>query len=460
MKKISATVRIAFSLAALSVSLLFGAQLVGLVPYGSDWQRIAMMLVGIGGSALLFVLWRRGRDEPALRERRLRPVLLGGLLLAGAALALAAVSNVLGWLGRAVFLTQGVTRSLLAALGLLTLFLVGRDLLWLVLLTRPLQHLRSIGEHTDAIRTRLHGTLTLAGVVLWIWAVLAAFEAFDVVLAGLRWVFGASFSIGQTTIMPGTILVFVLSVWGAVYASRLLRFVLDEDVLPRLSLPRGVPGAISASVHYVVVALAILFASTVAGFDLTKLTIILGALGVGIGFGLQNIINNFIWGLILLFERPLQVGDDVLVGELMGTVRKIGIRASIVRTYEGSEVIVPNGDLISQQVVNYTLSDRRRRLEITVGLAYGSDPERAIDVVTRAAQADERVLSFPAPLVLFDRFGDSSLDFRVLFWVGDFDHSLGTRSAVGIQIEKALKEAGFTIPFPQRDVHVRPVEAD
>jgi small-conductance mechanosensitive channel len=220
-----------------------------------------------------------------------------------------------------------------------------------------------------------------------------------------------------------------------------------------------VPGAISTSVHYVIVGLALAFGVTAMGVDLSSLAFIIGALGVGIGFGLQNIINNFISGLILLFERPIQVGDEVKVGELMGTMKRIGIRASIVRTYEGSEVIVPNGDLISQQVVNYTLSDRLRRLELRVGVAYGTDLDRAREAIVKALHSVEQVLDDPAPMVLFNGFGESSLDFRVLFWVPDFGLGLETGSALGMAVNRALREADVNIPFPQRDLHLRTAPA-
>jgi potassium efflux system protein len=247
----------------------------------------------------------------------------------------------------------------------------------------------------------------------------------------------------------------LLSIWVAVYVSRLTRFFLDEDVLPRLSLPRGVPGAISTGIHYLIIAGAIVFGTAAAGLDFSNFAIVVGALSVGIGFGLQNIVNNFISGVILLFERPIQIGDNVQVGELVGTVKQIGIRASIVRTYDGSEVIVPNGDLIAQQVVNYTLSDRNRRLELLVGVAYGSDLDHAKATIEAALPSVENVIAEPPPMVLFQGFGESSLDFRVLFWIADYDKGLRTRSAVGMAIYRALNAAKIEIPFPQRDLHIR-----
>ncbi|MCG6953518.1 MAG: mechanosensitive ion channel, partial [Betaproteobacteria bacterium] len=171
---------------------------------------------------------------------------------------------------------------------------------------------------------------------------------------------------------------------------------------------------------------------------------------------LQNIVNNFISGIILLFERPIQVGDTVQVGELLGVVRGIGIRASNVRTYGGAEVIVPNSELVSGQVINWTLSDRYRRLELDVGVAYGNRPADVVRVLENVIEKHEGALKTPAPYVRFRGFGDSSLDFRVYVWV-DYDEGLRETSAILSAIYDALAESGIEIPFPQRDLHLRSV---
>jgi potassium efflux system protein len=242
-----------------------------------------------------------------------------------------------------------------------------------------------------------------------------------------------------------------------VWTSRIVRAVLNQDVLPRMDLPRGVPNTIAMTAHYSIILIGLLLGVGFMGIDLSNLAFIVGALGVGIGFGLQNVVNNFVSGLILIFEAPIQVGDVVEVGTLMGRVVQIGIRTSRVRTFNGSEVIVPNGDLVSSQVINWTMSDRQRRLELRVGVAYGSDPEQVTELLREVATADEGVLDDPAPIILFSEFGDSSLNFRVLVWVGDFDVGFETIHRLNTAINKALAEAGITIPFPQRDLHLKTV---
>jgi small-conductance mechanosensitive channel len=193
---------------------------------------------------------------------------------------------------------------------------------------------------------------------------------------------------------------------------------------------------------------------------MTNLTIILGAMSVGIGFGLQNIFNNLVSGLILLLERPIKIGDTIEVGPMVGVVKHIGIRASNVHTVDGAEIIVPNGNLISNEVINWTLTDKRRRIEVLVGVAYGSDPYKVQEIFIKIVSEHPDVVTDPKPNVLFNNFGDSSLDFRLLFWTDNFDEWIRRRSEIIFKIFDALKEAGIEIPFPQRVLHIRSTDPD
>jgi small-conductance mechanosensitive channel len=207
-------------------------------------------------------------------------------------------------------------------------------------------------------------------------------------------------------------------------------------------------------VRIALIVFGFLLAAAAAGMELTNLSIVLGAFSVGIGFGLQNIFNNMVSGLILSFERPINVGDVVQVGELMGTVLSIGLRASKIKSFDGAEVIVPNGNLISDSLINWTLSDANRRMDIRVGVAYGTDPNLVIGIMSSVAEGHELVRKDPVPKAYFIGFGDSSMDFRLLAWV-DIDNRLGVESELNVRINERLKEAGIEIPFPQRDLHIR-----
>jgi small-conductance mechanosensitive channel len=263
---------------------------------------------------------------------------------------------------------------------------------------------------------------------------------------------------GQLAFSLGDLLSFGVTVWAAFALSRLIRFVLSEDVYPRLALPRGVPNAISTALHYALLLLGFFLAMAATGIDLSRFAILAGAFGLGVGFGLQNLINNFVSGLILIVERPIMPGDTVQIGELAGEVKRIGMRSSTVRTWQGAEVIVPNGNLISNEVINWTLSDSLRRLDVPVGVAYGTDPRRVVQLLVDVARKHGEVMPHPEPAALFLGFGESSLDFELRFWTSRLQNFLGLKSEVTLAVHAALQEAGITIPFPQRDLHLKSVE--
>ena len=189
------------------------------------------------------------------------------------------------------------------------------------------------------------------------------------------------------------------------------------------------------------------------GIDMAKVTLLASAVGVGIGFGLQNVVNNFVSGLILIVERPVGVGDLIEVGPLAGEVKRIGIRSSTVRTGQGAEVIVPNGDLVSKEVVNWTRSDRQRRYDIDIGVAPDSDPEQVMRLLVEAAADVPEIMTNPPPRAMFKGFGDSSLNFSLLAWVPTIDVGLQAQNALRVAILRKLESAGIAIP--PRDLHVQ-----
>jgi len=325
-----------------------------------------------------------------------------------------------------------------------------------VLLTPFARRMGVVRLHADEVRGTLFRLVDTVAVIGWLVAVLDEIKLLAPVGAVARRIFGARLELGEITIVPGDIILFAVVVWVSFKLSQVIRISLDTDVYPRMDLPRGVPGAINRLTHYAVMVVGVMFAATAAGVDFTRLTFVIGALGVGIGFGLQNIVNNFVSGLILLFERPIRIGDKIELAQLSGTVEHIGIRASVVRTWQGAEVIVPNANLISSEVINWTLSDDRRRMEIPVGVAYGTDPQTVLELLLGIARAHPEVLSDPEPAAVFAGFGDSSLDFELRAWTtGDI---VRIPSELRVSVNRALAEAGIEIPFPQRDLHLRSLD--
>jgi small-conductance mechanosensitive channel len=314
-----------------------------------------------------------------------------------------------------------------------------------LLATPLLQSLRSVREHGTAVL----GALRLV-VVVFCWAAgivafMLAHSALDDLLRLGRFVTDASVTVGDLTITLRAVLSALLVIGVTWLLTRVVGFVLRYEFLPRLNLRTGVPIAISTIVSYVFVVTGFVLALAALGIDLTKVTLLAGALGVGVGLGLQGVVSNFVSGLILMLERPINVGDQIDVGGVVGEVKRIGVRSSTIRTGQGADVIVPNSDLASKQVVNWTLSDRARRYEIDVGVAYGSDPARVLRLLEEAAADLADVQKIPEPRALFVGFGESSLDFRLFAWVESVDIGVQAQNSLRLAILRTLDAAGIEI---------------
>jgi small-conductance mechanosensitive channel len=219
-------------------------------------------------------------------------------------------------------------------------------------------------------------------------------------------------------------------------------------------MERGMQASITTITIYVIWFLGILMALNTIGVSATSLAVLFGALGIGLGFGLQNIFSNFISGLILLFERPVQVGDAVEIEGTWGLIQNINVRATVVQTYDNASLIIPNSDFISKQVTNWSFKDPRVRINIEVGVAYGSDAQLVKDILLEVAHDNPNVMKYPQPDVLFIDFGDSALMFRLRVWT-NINSMLSTATAIRFEIDRLFREQGVEIPFPQRDIHVR-----
>jgi small-conductance mechanosensitive channel len=312
-----------------------------------------------------------------------------------------------------------------------------------------------VNTHRDTVRRRANRLLRWSAAAGWLGVTLNWFGILDGALAVGRAVLAASVSFGSLTLSLGHLVAFGVTVASAFLLSRVLRFLLEEDVYPRVSLGRGVPYAVSSLLHYVILFGGFVLAIFAMGVDLTRVTILAGAFGVGIGFGLQNIVNNFVSGLIMLFERPMKLGDTVQVDDVSGTVERIGIRSSTLRTAEGAEIVVPNASLISERLTNWTLNNSRRRIDLKLGVAYGTDPQKLLDLLMALARGHREVLAYPAPVALFMGFGENSLDFELRCWTDDFDDWVEIRSRLALDLHRMLGDAGIEVPFPQRVLHLR-----
>lgn len=368
------------------------------------------------------------------------------------------VSSVLGYQGLAQVALDSVLTNALVGILLFICAIILIGGLQVFISSKYLDQFQVIHNHEKYLKGFVARIVILGMTLFWLDATLRIFYVKNAVYEFLRSTFTRDLSVGSMSFSLADIFLFVFIIWLSVVLSRVIKIVLRTDVLDKLSLKKGVPRMITAITQFALITLGLLMAVRSIGMPLDQLTIIFSAFSVGIGFGLQNIFNNLVSGVILLFEREVQIGDIIEVGDLMGTVKEMGIRSSHIRTFEGAEVIVPNGLLISKEVVDWTLSDKSRRIEIISGVAYGSDVHLVKKLLMEIITKHPDIKQDPEPMVLFNAMGESSLDFRLLFWTDQFDQWLRIRSEVIFAIHDVLGENGISIPFPQRDLHLKTVD--
>jgi len=295
-------------------------------------------------------------------------------------------------------------------------------------------------------------------VVFWLMIFLSIIDMLTPLNEYLTDVLTEPYVFGSISITIGDILTFLLILTISFLITSMVAFFIDSGQFQSryVKLPKGVPAAISLVIRYFIIAAGIILALSSLGVDLSKFNLMAGALGLGIGFGLQNVISNFVSGLILVFERPILVGDTVEVNNLMGTVKRIGVRSSNISTFDGAEVVVPNSNLISNDLINWTLSSNIKRNEILIGVAYGTDINLVLKILRETVDSNDDALKDPKPQALFSDFGDSSLNFRLRFWV-PFELGLTSKSDVSVALYNAFAEQGIEIPFPQRDIHIKTI---
>ena len=420
-------------------------------------MRVLFLLEMLGG--LVFVVWlnrsgRLTRVSEGERDLFWKTVRFGKRFSAVVFL-MAFVANALGYVSIAYLVGGALLGSAYVAIFFYAAIRILDGLIMFATGIPPISQLGMIKRKRPLFRRRIRGVLRWIAIVGWILYTLGALSLRAPIVEKIRAALNAKLEVGSLAISLGNVLAFLITVWAAFLLSRFLRFMLEEDIYPRVKFARGVPYAISTMVHYVILLLGFFFAVAAMDIDMTKFTILAGAFGVGLGFGLQNIVNNFVSGLILLFERPVNVGDIIQVGQQEGRLRRVGLRASVIRTWEGSEVIVPNGQLVSAEVLNWTLSDPQRRMEIDVAVAYGSDPESVIELLTGVASKHPDIIAEPSPETLFVGFGESALKFQLRAWTNRFERWMQIKSELTIGVNSALRDAGIAIPFPQRALHIQ-----
>lgn len=429
------------------------------------WHRMHLLVVTLLtlGALAWIILHERQRRPAALArpiERAARTVGLLGIV----ALSISLVANLFGNVTLAELLTRGTLDSGYIGLVLFAGASVLGSILRHLMARRGTAPLPAMAERAAPLLTTFGRLIRYAAATAWVLVTLNEFRILRPIVAWLRRVLNAPFGVGEISLTLGSVLVFGVGVYLAFWIARMVRTVLRDEVLGRMPLPRGVANSISTLTYYALAVIGFFFALAASGFELSQFAIVLGALAVGIGLGLQNVVNNFVSGLILMFERPIQPGDVVEITGTTGKVAEIGMRATTLTTGEGADVVVPNGTLLSEKLINWTLRDTSRRVDLDVGVPYGSEPKQVLDLLKQVALATPGIVPWPVPDILFLRFAPSSLDFGVRAWTNDFATAGTVRTELAVRVHDALKEAGIGVPVPRQDVQIsrtsRPGKAD
>lgn len=367
------------------------------------------------------------------------------------------ILGVLGYSQFAILLFSTILSTIITTIIIWMMYMLLMGLLDFLLLLAPIDILN---ENRVAIVSSLRPIVVVFSAVLLVSSQAVIWDIAPTIDDAMAIVFSAGVDLGGLKLSLNFIFVVAVVFYTTTLASRGIQALLLQKVMPRYRVDKGVQLSISRLVHYAILTMGFFAILKILGFQLKQLTLLGGALSVGIGFGLQAIVNNFASGLILLFERPIKVGDTIEIGEELGEVKNMGLRATIIETFDNAEIVIPNSDLVTGQVTNWTLAGRQVRVKIPVGVAYGTDVDKVIEILTQCAKENPMVLSTPKPLALFLAFGESSLDFELRVWIPEFLDKLQALSDLNREIESEFADQGIEIPFPQTDLHLRSVDKE
>jgi potassium-dependent mechanosensitive channel len=426
-----------------------GSNLYWEVAYQERWHLLFFNLFGIYiGWKILKLRHHEEEDLPSYIK------ILGRLYVFACGFSF--ISNILGRFSLAKMIGITSTLSLMHAITLLIFVIIVKEIIYILIeVSRKNEaEFTSIIDFYD-IQKRVNILFSYLAIAIWGYYFLESLGVLETVLDEIGSFLTAQRNILNASFTYAQIAVFLLIVYIATFLANTISYIASiKDEQNTSNLRTKKLGSSILLIRLSVLIIGFLIAIAASGIPLDKIAIVLGALSVGIGFGLQTIVNNLVSGIILAFEKPIQIGDIIQVGTIEGVVKDIGIRASKIKNWEGAEVIIPNGDLLAQHLTNWTLSDKQRRVELTIGVAYDSNMDLVTSLIQEQLKA-EGILNAPPSRVLLQSFADNSVNFRVLFWVDDVDVWITIRDQVMRGIFKSFKENDIEIPFPQRDLHVK-----
>jgi small-conductance mechanosensitive channel len=317
--------------------------------------------------------------------------------------------------------------------------------------TDEVKHLDSLKNRPDKI------SLLSFSVFLFGWIILISRNSYEYqrLVDPLENMFSKTREIGDFAFSYQGVFVFFLVLILSAFIAKIISFLADDNITKKEDSKASALGSWLLLLRMGIITTGIIIAFRSTGIPVDRLTLIISAIGVGLGFGMQGLVNNLISGLILAFEKPIEVDDIVEIGQKNGKMKSIGLRSSVVTTWDGADVIIPNGDLLGSHLVNWTMGNNRRRSEILIGVAYGTNLKLAKSLISEVLDQNKQVLKNPAPVIWVINFGESSIDFSVKYWVAHFIYANDIRSEMIMAIDEILRENGIVIPFPQRDIHIQ-----
>ncbi|MEA3370814.1 MAG: mechanosensitive ion channel [Campylobacterota bacterium] len=363
------------------------------------------------------------------------------------------VSNIYGGVLLSYRINNGIFLSIYSALIFYTFYIVLTGYVIVIFRRRISSSLHMLDIYSAKIE---HTTINIIKIIMFLWWLKIVAEQVSLYLYLINLkdkILTLSWEIASTTISVSSIVDFILIIFGTWVVSKVLITVLNVEIFARFTMPRGMPTAITTTLNYIIVITGGIIALSSLGVTPEQFTLVFGALGVGIGFGLRNIIANFVSGIIMVFERPVQIGDTIELNNTMGSVQSIGARSSTIKTFDGSEVIIPNADFIAKEITNWTLSDEFRRKTVVFKVDYNSDVEEVLSIMKTTAVNHPDVLKEPEPLAVFKGFGENYLEFKLYFWLSE--NLIVAQSEVSIGIYRALKKAGIKMPMPKQEMYIK-----
>ncbi len=414
--------------------------------------RVIVFFIAL--AAILFCAWESCYKAHSQES----PLVVLGLRTGALILFVALGTEIIGYANFALYLMDSFLLTVFDVLDFWMLYLLASGLVEWGLYRIPASIIK---RNAPVVLARIKPLLGIFFSGLLIVSTFVTWQIYTTREEAIYDIFSRGLMIGSGKITLGVVVMAFAALYGSLLVSWSVQSLLLEEVLPRRQMARGVQFAITRLIHYALVFVGFIIALRILGFGLTNLTIIGGALGVGVGFGLQAIVNNFASGLILLFERPIKVGDTIQVGSDMAVIKRLGLRATVVQTLDNAEIVIPNSDLITNKVTNWTLANRVVRVRIPVGVAYGTDIGKVLSILLACAEGNPKVLQQPKPQALFLAFGDSALNFELRVWISEFMESTGEiQSELNRAINEKFRENDIEIPFPQADLHLRSVDRE